>query len=197
MKPAHPPTPTWKAPTPYGYPAAIGSASAVAAPLLAGFAITVIAQLLTQHVGLRWPSATLAVLAAAAALLIATVQLGFWARQWHVTPAELESWWPDHDEQDRWEQLRSDQAFYAENFRLAAAWVRRTYNGGILALLIGLGLAFVPQGHVTLSRAVGIGVFAAAGLLELVWIVKNWSETLGAPSEDPFSPRRRRNPTGV
>jgi len=191
MKPADKPTPTWTVPSPYGYPRALESAGSVAAPLLAGFAVAVIAQIAAQPDKIRWVDAALAVLSLATVLLVFAVQIAFNARQWVVEPGELESWWPDHDDPDRWGQLRADQARYATTFKIAADRFRRVFNAGLLLLMIGLAAALVPKNDLTAARAVGIIIFAFAALIELWWLVQNWASTLGAPGQDPFSPRRR------
>src|SRR4051794_33061046 len=93
--------PTWQPPSPYGYPAAVDSAGTIAAPLFAGFAVTLIGQILVQPDALRWINTALAFLCLAVVLMGAAVQFAFLARSVRVDPGELEAWWPDHDEQPR------------------------------------------------------------------------------------------------
>lgn len=82
--------PTWKHPRPYGTPAATESASTIAAPLLAGFSITLIAQVIDSRDSVRWPDVVFILLAGASVAMLAAVQSGFWARQYYVRPEELE-----------------------------------------------------------------------------------------------------------
>jgi hypothetical protein len=158
--------------------------------LLSGFGVTLIGQILVQPAKVRWEDPALAALMIAVVLFFFAIQIGFNARQWRVEPAELTSWWPDHDRDDRWQWLRTEQERYADTYAVAADRFRRVFNAGLLVLLVGIGVALVPEGDIAVGRGIAIGVVGAAVLLELSWLVANWSATLGAPGRDPFSPRR-------
>lgn len=165
--------PTWKHPRPYGAPAATDSASTIAAPLLAGFSITLIAQVIDSRDSVRWPDVVFILLAGASVAMLAAVQSGFWARQYYVRPEELEDWWPDIGNPRRWANVRQDQWAHARLHELWCRRFRRAYRLGILLLLAGLGFALVPSasgGDFGWPRALAIGVVGAGFLGELLWI---------------------------
>jgi hypothetical protein len=101
MKPEPFPKPTWSVPIPYGYDEAATIAGSVGAPLLAGFSVSLIGIVIGYGSHMRAPGVALIVLSAAAVMLLASVQLCFKARMYFVTPTEIESWWPDHDDSPR------------------------------------------------------------------------------------------------
>src|SRR5438874_2220362 len=76
----------WDRPVPYGAPASVQSAGAVAAPMLAGFAFILATLDLTNSTRFRWPDATLLLLVLSGLSLIAAVQCGVWARYYDITP---------------------------------------------------------------------------------------------------------------
>src|SRR5215467_7059000 len=86
----------------HGPARALESVSGIAAPLLAAASVTVIGVIVQQPNSLAWPSLALTLLVLAAIALIASVQCGFWARHYVVTPAEIAAWWPMMDTKDRW-----------------------------------------------------------------------------------------------
>src|SRR5580698_9548658 len=75
-------------PDPYGLFATADGLGGVAAPLLAGFAITMVALVVQIASDLRWPDVSLVLLGAAAVLLLQVVQLSARARGYAVTPAQ-------------------------------------------------------------------------------------------------------------
>jgi MFS family permease len=108
--------PTWERPVPYGYPETIQSAGMVVAPLLAGFTITLIGLVVdTSNQGIRYRDTALLILAGAVAALLTAVQCAYAARQFMVTPDEIEAWWPgvtnaaDPNEVTQWWELRAEQ----------------------------------------------------------------------------------------
>src|SRR3954447_25821798 len=101
------------------------------------------------------------------------------------------AWWPDYEDERRWMWLRTEQERYDATFDLAAACFRRAFNAGVLLLLGGVGLALVPSHGWPAFRLIAVGACGLATLGEIAWLVGNWARTLGAPGQDPFSPRRR------
>lgn len=182
--------PKWEVPAPYGYPAAVETAGAVTAPLLAGFGIALIGQILVQPRQLRWADAALATLSLGVVLLVFAVQAAVEARRFTVDPATLQMWWPDHDDPDRKAQLVADQHRYANEHARAAGRFRRLFNSGLLFLLGGIAVALVPKHDVHTWRVIAIAIFGIATLWELWVVVSNWAASLGAPSKNPLSPRR-------
>jgi uncharacterized membrane protein YdbT with pleckstrin-like domain len=67
-------------PSPYGAPAAIEMMGSVAAPLLAGFSLTLLILVITNSDAFRWPGLVLVAFAVSAVTLISVVQFTFWAR---------------------------------------------------------------------------------------------------------------------
>jgi hypothetical protein len=188
MKPAKFPTPTWTAPFPYGYPEAVEQGGTVAAPLLAGFSVTLIGLVLTAPDSLRWPAVSLAVLMASTILLLAAVQFAFVARQYSVLPSDLESWWPDHDESPRWEQLRSEQEAHASSHLRWAAAFRTAYNLGVLLFLAGTTISLAPPEGGGSGRWIAFGIGAVGFLGELIWTL--WESFKGS-NAPPASAKRQ------
>lgn len=114
----------WVVPSPYGFSAATEAMGSVAAPLLAGFSLTLTLLVLQAGKGdFRWPDATVLVLVAAAVLFIMVIQFSFWARQYVVTPSELLDWWPDIETNDeRAKAVFSEQRKHA---LLHKSWATR------------------------------------------------------------------------
>ena len=67
----------WAVPAPSGAPAAVQSLSGVAAPLLAGFSVTMAMLVLQGSERLRYPEATLMLSALAVILMLTCLQCGF------------------------------------------------------------------------------------------------------------------------
>ena len=114
--------PTWEVPNPYGDVAAIKSMGGIAAPLLAGFSITLAALILSAPQHFRWTSVTLTLLTGAAVALIGALQFTFRALQFAVSPSEIEQWWTDASEAPRREALQREQR---EHFRTYNTWANR------------------------------------------------------------------------
>jgi hypothetical protein len=70
----------------------------------------------------RWPGATVLALAAAAVVLIASVQFTYNTRQFLWSPADVRSWWPELTEGSELEaRLREEQA---QSFERWETWAR-------------------------------------------------------------------------
>jgi hypothetical protein len=162
--------PTWKPPAPYGHQGAIDSAGTTAAPLLAGFTITLTGLVINRSVQLRWPNLALLLLASAVVCLLAAVQCAYSARQYVVTPTELEAWWPNHGEQDVWEYIRRVQFGHAALFAKWDLRFRATYHAGVLLVLVAITIILLPPGRVPTARAAAVAVAGLGALLEGFWI---------------------------
>ena len=147
----------------------------VAAPLLAGFSITVIAAVAAGSDKFRWPGAALLTLAVAAVLLVASLQFGFTARQHLYSAADVADWWAqeDLDHPGRSERIQREQH---RDYSVWERWsfkARMTYNSGITILAVGIALVLVPPQSVHHSEAVLrwiAAVIAVAGALgEISW----------------------------
>jgi hypothetical protein len=171
-----PPESRWKPPMPYNRPAALDSMGTIAAPLLASVSIALIALVLTSTASYRWPNVVLLLLAVSAAGFVASVEFAFMARQYAITPDELEGWWPDHDQPERRAMLRQEQRFHVERFENWADRARWAYSTAILALSLGVTSLLLPPEttslkHVPTSRVLVLAVALATFIAEFVWLV--------------------------
>jgi hypothetical protein len=169
------PEPRWDVPCPYGYAGAIESMGATAAPLLAGFSVALAVFSIEGRDASRWTSGALFLLIGAALAFIAAVQFTFRARQFAVTPLEIEMWWSDPNEPGRLELLRREQRYYKtkhSRWANAASWA---YDGGLLSLLLGVAASLVPpDGPLNASpgRLAAIALALLGFALELLWILR-------------------------
>jgi hypothetical protein len=152
-----------------GYSDAVDRVGTTAAPLLAGFSLTLIGLTATADSNVRWPEPTLALLLLAALLLIGAVQASFNARSWYI---------PLSDFLTRLEATPTNRrqvvtGTYAQGLTKHKFWLTATryaYNFGILFLLTGLVFVLVPEGEVSTCRY-GVIALAAVGLvLETAWL---------------------------
>jgi hypothetical protein len=167
------PAPRWDVPRRYGYAAAVEGMGAVAAPLLAGFSIALVALVIQGSSDLRYANLALLVFVAAALAFIACVQFTFHARSFVVTPPELEMWWSDSVEPDRREQLRWEQRLYFRNHEMWARRAGHMYNVGLLALLLGLVATVLPVGPISdapVGRLLVVALAALGFSAEFAWV---------------------------
>lgn len=166
------PPPQWDPPAPYGEPAAIQSVGGTAAPLLAGFSISITMSVINSSEHYRWPGETSLLLAAAAVLFITCVQSAFWARHYSAQPSEISPWWLDFEDPERKEKVVREQHRFKRIHDQWAKRVRWTYSGALLLLLLGLASALAPRSTSPAPslRWAATGVVLAASLYEVVWI---------------------------
>lgn len=163
----------WEVPSPYNYAAAVDSMGTIGAPLLAGVSIALIAVVIASATAIRWVNATLFLLVLAVASFVAAVEFSFHARQYAVTPSDLEAWWPDHAVPARREQLRSEQRVYYARLNGWSRRARAGYNVGTLSLSLAVTVLLVPRGalaHASYGRLAVVALAAAGFLAELAWI---------------------------
>lgn len=163
-------------PIPYGRATAAETMTGTAAPLLAGFSLTLLGVIAQAPASFLWPGAAMAVLCVVVALLVACVQFGFRARSYVYSRTDLEAWLPGPHN-----QLYED-AFAAQQKADWQEWLkwhgraRLTYNSAIvlLALVIAPPRSYPAPGALTeaeqVIRWVGAAFAMAAGLGELGWI---------------------------
>jgi hypothetical protein len=152
-----------------GYSDAVDRVGTTAAPLLAGFSLTLIGLTVAADSNVRWREPTLALLVLAALLLIGAVQASFNARSWYIPLGEFLT---------RLEATPDDQrpvvtGTYAQGLTKHKFWLtvtRYAYNFGILFLLAGLVFVLVPEGEVSTCRYGVIGLAALGLVLEAVWL---------------------------
>jgi hypothetical protein len=158
--------PDWLPPAPLGFLGGASSAVSVAAPLLAGFALTLVGLVLQVQDDLKWPDAALALLVAAALMLLGAVQFGVWASGYAVTPDQIAQWLPHFGPRALANAQRGHLYEYSRWYRRFAV----AYHLGILLLLAGLAVALVPDKDTDEWRYVAIGIALLGGVAELIWI---------------------------
>ena len=173
----------WRMPFPYGTSAAVDSMTGVAAPLLAGFCITLLGVVAQAPGSFRWPGAALIALVVAAGLMVTCVQIGFRAQAFIYSRADFEQWRPQPVEsQDVEEYLKETQQQHYDEWQSRQRIARIAYNGAIVALAAALAVvAAPPQSGATLTvgtteqviRWIAAGLAAAGGLGELFWVAKD------------------------
>ena len=158
-------------PNPYGAYAVADGLGGVAAPLLAGFAITLVA-LVVQIAGtLRWPDAALILLGLAAVLFLHVVQLNARARGYAVTPSQVREWYPDFDDPARRRVVDWELAHHRACWAHLVRRTRRSYNLGVLVLLAAIAVILVPSGAVSAGRVVAVAIVAIGIGWEVLEIV--------------------------
>jgi hypothetical protein len=147
----------------------------VATPLLAGFAITVIAIVLQTPNTFRWSDWVLLLLTIASGSLITSVQAGHSAQAYLVTPYEAAEWWPDPSESivaDLEAELLAHKRAYDHWVAIQAF----TYHLGVVALLSGIAVALVPPTGIGVSsvRWIAVALACLFVAIELSWILGGW-----------------------
>jgi hypothetical protein len=165
----------WRVRYPLGTVDAVRSMGTIAAPLLAGFALTTVVLLATASSPPRFADWALAALAAAAGLFVFSLQFTLAGLLYAAPPSDRMAWRPDaatnRGARDALRRVqRKDDYLQREYFRRA----RGCYDLGMLGYLVGLLVIIYPV-HWTVGRAIALGVVALAAVLELVWMVAAWS----------------------
>lgn len=165
-------------PNPYGGFAAVDGLGGVAAPLLAGFAVTMIALIVQIVDNVRWPNVSLVLLGASAVLLLQVVQLNARARGYAVTPTQAREWYPDIEASpNRASTVDWELRHHLDCWRNLVRRARWRYNLAIVLLLCGIAVMLVPAkaSELTPMRGLAIAVIAVGALLEVAAIVADWS----------------------
>jgi hypothetical protein len=172
-------------PDPYGLFATADGLGGVAAPLLAGFAITMIALVVQIASDLRWPDMSLVLLGAAAVLLLQVVQLSARARGYAVTPAQAREWYPgiEHNP-DRARVVNWELRHHMECWRDLVRRARGRYNLAIVSLLSGIAVLLVPRksAELTAVRGLAIAVVGLGAAIEAAAVVADWGRIAPAGS---------------
>lgn len=153
-----------------GYSDAVDRVGTTAAPLLAGFGLTLIGLTVTSESSVRWPAPTLALLVLAVLLLIGAVQAAFNARSWYIPLGEFLVRLEATPEGKRGILTGT----YKQALGKHAYWLsltRFTYNIGILFLLAGLAFVVIPRGAISEGRYVVIGLAALGFAGEALWFL--------------------------
>ena len=181
----------WRAPYPYGYAAAMQSMGTVAAPLLAGVSAALVALVIQNARVIEWPNVALLALVAATFGFLGTVQCTFRARQFAVTPSEMEVWHPNPDKPATREMLRREQRYYYSEHERWTDWASYAYDFGLLFFLLGLVAITAPAGGLASASngrlaVLALGAFAVAA--EFVWIARKSTHRPAGPRYWPPPP---------
>ncbi len=170
-----PPAPEllWWRPAYLGEPNATAARSSMATPLLAGFSITLLGVIAQQQDAFRQPGMSIFLLCLAAVAFVMSVQCGFWARQYLVTPSEILNWYPGRLLSDpELQQAREDQHRGGRAYQMWERRAKTSYGVGLLGLLSGVCVALIPDAEAAqpgwrwAAAALASGMF----LFELYWI---------------------------
>jgi hypothetical protein len=117
----------------------------------------------------------LLLLSIAAVLMLFCVQSGFWARHYYATPTEATQWWIDYE--SNIERRRRVQQELQTNYSLYRRWAaraRHSYSAAIVMLLLGIGVATMPEGPTARSplQWAATIVFCGAAIGEIVWVAR-------------------------
>jgi hypothetical protein len=182
----------WNRRRPINYPKQIEMAGGIAAPLLVGFSLTTVAQLVIggDHPWLsQW---AIALFAIASAFLVYAMRFTATALGYAATPSDRLDYNPEAiSDQDILQVVRRRQW---EEMELRAKYTVRIkfcYNFGLLAFLGGLGLILVPRHHWPWpwSRLVGVAVISISIVIEALWTLSDvgWPKWL-LPTSSSITP---------
>jgi hypothetical protein len=146
----------------------------VSAPLLASVSAALAVLVISNEHAFRHPNAALLLLIAATFALIGAVQFTFRARQFAVTPSEIEQWWPNPDDPPTREFLRRDQRYHELEHTRWSDRARLAYDTGLLCFLLSLVMIVAPRSslhHAGLGALLVEGLSLIAFLTELGWII--------------------------
>lgn len=163
----------WNIPVRYGDAAAVQGLASVAAPLLAGFAFTLVALILQSDRALRWPEVALLLLAIAAVGFLMVIQFAAWARAFYVTPSELYEWWGDNPTPMARDRMERDQRRYSEAHKCWNNRARYVFNVSLILFLGSLAVVLVPPRDISVGRWLALAIVATAFVLEVVWFILN------------------------
>jgi hypothetical protein len=168
----------------------------IAAPLLAGFSLAAVAQLVAGRDQPWLAGYAIALFALSAALLLNTLQFSASGLSYAATPSERLEYNPEAASDT--EILRVIRQRQWEEMDLRARYLKRArfcYTAGLLAFLGGLGLIIVPHHSWPwpIGRLAGVIVVGLALLFEVLWIVPPLRPTWILPRESaakaPVMPR--------
>jgi hypothetical protein len=166
----------WNRRRPINYPKQIEMAGGFAAPLIAGFSLTTVAQLVVGRDHPWLSDWAIALFAIAAVLLINAVQLAATTLGYAATPSERLDYNPEAAFKPH--ILYAVRARQWEEMDLRAKYTERTrycYNLGFLAFLGGLGLLLVPNHSWPWpwGRLVGVTVVTISLIIDVMSIASN------------------------
>lgn len=168
--------PVWLKSRPLAFIENVRTLGGIAAPLLAGFSLTAVIQLVTLGKDAsppRFAPAAVSAFAIAAGFLLYALQFSAIAVTFGVEPSQYLDFFPEARRDP--ESLRRVREMQFEDTILRWKYNTRahvTYDIGLIAFLLGLGLTLVPSRWSPLpyGRVVALAVVGAALVIEAVWI---------------------------
>jgi hypothetical protein len=172
---AQPPR-VWSRRRPINYAKQAEMVGGIAAPLLAGFSLTIVAQLVIGQDQPWLAGYAIALFAIAAALLLNALQFSATALGYAATPTERLDYNPEAASNS--EILHIVRVRQWEEMDLRARHMKRarySYNAGLFAFLGGLGLIIVPQQDWPwpAGRLIGVIAIGLSLILEALWVFSN------------------------
>jgi hypothetical protein len=155
--------PIWEFPKPFGRAAAVDTMSGIAAPLLAGFSITLLGVVAQAPTSFRWPAATLLGLALVAVFFVIAVQTGFRARSFLYSKADIDAWWPERRADWLERSLQRQQQAHYNDWVWWHGKTRIAYNAAVVTLAIAISMVLAPP------RSYGAGTALSATETDLRW----------------------------
>lgn len=185
----------WNRRRPINYPKQAEMVGGIAAPLLVGFSLTTIAQLVIGQDHPWLGQYAIAMFAIAAVLLVNTVQFSASALGYAATPSDRLEYNPEAAFMP--DILRIVRNRQWQEMELRASYTTRAqhcYNYGLLAFLAGLGFLMVPHNHWPWpwGQLIGVVVVCAALIAEGAWVFSGarWPKwmlpTASARTPDPL-----------
>jgi hypothetical protein len=167
----------WRVPPLYGSSSTVDAAGMIAAPLLAGFGVTLIGLVVSvnpEASSIRWPDLALALLVGSVLALLGSLQCAVWARQYVVTPSQIIEWYPELKTKGEFAEfrvarIREEQWRYVSLFKRWVERMRIAYHTGILLLLLAIGVTLVPR-EWSSWRLVALILCALGLAIEATWI---------------------------
>ncbi|MGW3415888.1 hypothetical protein [Streptomyces sp. NPDC000888] len=165
----------WEKPDPLGYGQGVKEVHFIAAPLLAAAALSLAGVVASADRGtFRWPGFTLLLLVITAMVLIATIQLGYYARTFLYSRQDLYDWIPAPPPQEGTAEERFLRAWQNDDYYRWSRFNSRANTCFDLGLLlIGFSVASVlapPHKHSSDWRTAAAWTVIACTVLEIVAI---------------------------
>jgi hypothetical protein len=165
-------------PRPYGYEAAMKDAFFIAAPLFTAASLSLAGVVAGADKAFRVPGLTLLMLVASSLVLVAAIQINYYARQFVFTVKDLHehlghfSAWEDLGERERTREFVHMREMARDRYRKYARYSAYCFTVGVLLLGVGVGFALAPPdgGKQFVWRWIASVMVFAATVAEGVWI---------------------------
>ncbi|MEU6696949.1 hypothetical protein [Pseudonocardia sp. NPDC046786] len=164
----------WKRPSPLGMPSSVSGFGTLAAPLLAGFSLTAVVEIVGRSErGIRGDIAIL-LFTLAAGFLIVAIQTAINGARYNIKPSEWVDWNPEMKHYDV--RAQDVRRYQWKSERLAEYYsdlARFTFNAGIVLFVGGLISILIPgPGGWSVPRILAIAAAGMTVLLEVVLVLR-------------------------